>query len=49
MKEINGGKQMKDVWQFSLTPKREKQAEFPTQKPLVYLRELSYPRLKKEI
>ena len=38
MKEINGGKQMKDVWQFSLTPKREKQAgKFPTQKPLALL------------
>lgn len=38
MKEINGGKQMKDVWQFSLTPKREKQAgNFPTQKPLALL------------
>jgi len=38
MKEINGGKQMKDVWQFSLTPKREKQAgKFPTQKPLELL------------
>ena len=35
MKEINGGKQMKDVWQFSLTPKREKQAgKFPAQQPL---------------
>ncbi len=38
MKEINGGKQMKDVWRFSLTPKREKQAgKFPTQKPLALL------------
>jgi len=38
MKEINCGKQMKDVWQFSLTPKREKQAgKFPTQKPLALL------------
>lgn len=38
MKEINGGKQMKDVWSFSLTPKREKKAgKFPTQKPLALL------------
>lgn len=34
MKEINNGKQMKDVWQFSLTPKREKKhGKHPTQKP----------------
>jgi len=38
MKEINGGKQMKDVWQFSLTPPREKkEGKFPTQKPLALL------------
>lgn len=38
MKEINGGKQMKDVWEFSLTPKREKkEGKFPTQKPLALL------------
>lgn len=38
MKEINGGKQMKDVWRFSLTPPREKkEGKFPTQKPLALL------------
>lgn len=38
MKEINGGKQMKDVWTFSLTPGREKkEGKFPTQKPLALL------------
>jgi len=38
MKEINGGKQMKDVWQYSLTPKREKVfGKHPTQKPLALL------------
>ncbi len=34
MKELNGGKQMKDVWQGTLTPKREKTfGKHPTQKP----------------
>lgn len=34
MKEINGGKQMKDVWIGGLTPKREKsEGKHPTQKP----------------
>ncbi len=34
MKEINGGKQMKDVWQGSLTSKKEKvDGKHPTQKP----------------
>lgn len=34
MKEINGGKQMKDVWEGSLTPQREKKyGKHPTQKP----------------
>lgn len=38
MKEINDNKQMKDVWEFSLTPKREKkQGKHPTQKPLSLL------------
>ncbi len=38
MKELNGGKQMKDVWQFSLTPPREKkEGRHPTQKPLALL------------
>ena len=34
MKEINGGKQMKDVWQGSLTSQKEKaEGKHPTQKP----------------
>lgn len=39
MKELNGGKQMKDVWTGMLTPRREKLfGKHPTQKP-VYLLE----------
>lgn len=39
MKEINGGKQMKDVWTGALTPAAEKRfGKHPTQKP-VYLLE----------
>ena len=39
MKEINGGKQMKDVWTGALTPSSEKRfGKHPTQKP-VYLLE----------
>ncbi|MBR3224435.1 MAG: hypothetical protein IKF78_03845 [Atopobiaceae bacterium] len=38
MKEINGGKQMKDVWEGTLTPKSEKACgKHPTQKPLYLL------------
>ena len=38
MKEINGGKQMKDVWTGALTPQREKTfGKHPTQKPLYLL------------
>lgn len=38
MKEINGGKQMKDVWTGPLTPQREKIfGKHPTQKPLYLL------------
>lgn len=38
MKELNGGKQMKDVWTGSLTPKSEKtEGRHPTQKPLYLL------------
>ena len=38
MKEINGGKQMKDVWTGALTPKGEKEfGKHPTQKPLYLL------------
>ncbi len=35
MKEINEGKQMKNVWRFTAPPKREKEhGKHPTQKPL---------------
>lgn len=38
MKELNGGKQMKDVWTGSLTKKSEKkEGNHPTQKPLYLL------------
>lgn len=38
MKELNGGKQMKDVWITSLTkPSEKKQGKHPTQKPLELL------------
>ena len=38
MKELNGGKQMKDVWTGTLTPQREKIfGKHPTQKPLYLL------------
>lgn len=38
MKELNNGKQMKDVWTGSLTPKSEKsEGKHPTQKPLYLL------------
>ncbi len=38
MKEINGGKQMKDVWTGPLTPAKEKiHGKHPTQKPLYLL------------
>lgn len=38
MREFNDGKQMKDVWSGSLTPKREKTfGKHPTQKPLYLL------------
>lgn len=38
MKEMNGGKQMKDVWEGALTPKSEKAfGRHPTQKPLYLL------------
>lgn len=41
MKELNGGKQMKDVWTGSLTSKREKEeGKHPTQKPLYLLERL---------
>ncbi len=38
MKELNGGKQMKDVWTGALTPQSEKiHGKHPTQKPLYIL------------
>lgn len=38
MKELNGGKQMKDVWMGPLTSKKEKsEGKHPTQKPLYLL------------
>lgn len=38
MKEINGGKQMKDVWEISMTkPSEKKHGKHPTQKPLELL------------
>ena len=38
MKEQNGGKQMKDVWESALTPAREKTfGKHPTQKPMFLL------------
>lgn len=38
MKELNGGKQMKDVWSGPLTPAKEKaHGKHPTQKPLYLL------------
>lgn len=41
MKELNNGKQMKDVWEFSLTKKSEKKyGKHPTQKPEVLLKRI---------
>ena len=41
MKEINGGKQMKDVWESSLTkPSEKKCGKHPTQKPMAILEKL---------
>ena len=41
MKELNGGKQMKDVWTGNLTPQREKIfGKHPTQKPLYLLEKI---------
>ena len=41
MKELNGGKQMKDVWVGTLTPKKEKvYGKHPTQKPLYLLEKI---------
>ncbi|MBR0074386.1 MAG: site-specific DNA-methyltransferase, partial [Synergistaceae bacterium] len=41
MKELNGGKQMKDVWTGTLTPQNEKiYGKHPTQKPLYLLEKI---------
>lgn len=41
MKELNNGKQMKDVWTTSLTkPSEKKQGKHPTQKPLELLKKI---------
>lgn len=41
MRELNGGKQMKDVWGYTAPPKREKaHGKHPTQKPLGLLQRL---------
>lgn len=38
MKEINGGKQMRDVWEIPAINKKEKKhGDFPTRKPLALL------------
>ena len=39
-KELNGGKQMRNVWEFPLTPRRERIAEHPSQKPLALMKRL---------
>lgn len=41
MKELNGNKQMKDVWDTSLTkPSEKKEGKHPTQKPIVLLEKI---------
>ena len=41
MKTMNNGKQMRNVWEIPLTPKKEKWAgEHPTQKPAELLRRI---------
>lgn len=41
MKELNGGKQAKDVWESSLTkPSEKKFGKHPTQKPEVILEKI---------
>ena len=48
MKEFNNGKQMKDVWEGPLTPKREKSfGKHPTQKPLYVLERILLASTKK--
>ena len=49
MKELNGGKQMKDVWTGSLTKKSEKWAgKHPTQKPEYLLEKIILASTRKE-
>ena len=41
MRDLNGGKQAKDVWESSLTkPSEKKQGKHPTQKPIEILEKL---------
>ena len=41
MKELNDNKQMKDVWESSLTkPSEKKQGKHPTQKPIAILEKI---------
>ena len=41
MKTMNGGKQMKDVWETSLTkPSEKKYGKHPTQKPIELLKRI---------
>lgn len=41
MREMNGGKQMKDVWETSLTkPSEKKSGKHPTQKPMALLEKI---------
>lgn len=41
MRELNGGKQMKDVWESSLTkPSEKKCGKHPTQKPMEILEKI---------
>jgi DNA (cytosine-5-)-methyltransferase len=48
MKEINNGKQMKDVWEGSLTPQSEKKyGKHPTQKPIYLLERIIQASTKK--
>ena len=49
MKELNGGKQMKDVWTGALTPQREKIfGKHPTQKPLYLLEKILLASTRKD-
>ena len=49
MKEINAGKQMKDVWTLNLPTKSEKQfGKHPTQKPISVLERILLASTKKD-